>query len=236
MPPTASRIATIVMSAAAIGVLAVALSAKWSRGPRSVPDYRTEGAPFASGIVEGVLVFSTAAQARVASTVIAEPDGCDVPAPAIPAVVWIDGPVSGAAPARRGAQIELGGCGFEPVVGVAMADTRLRVRTDSRDHRIQAWLDGVRVFDATEGGTAEVRLVSPGIWRVRCAAGHPGEEAWVVATRTPYAKVVEPGRGFSIEAVPEGRWTLVAWHPAVGMKHVDAEVFAKKTTRAEIDF
>ena len=80
------------MSTAAVLVLVGAVASRGCGGGDGPPSsYRTQGAPFAAGNVEGVLVFSTAAQERIASFVRAEPDGCDVPVePPVP-VVWIDG-------------------------------------------------------------------------------------------------------------------------------------------------
>jgi hypothetical protein len=228
----ASRIATVVLSSAAVLVLAAAaLSRGCGRGVQS--DYQTHRAPFVSGGVEGQIVVSTAGQARLASWVRPEPDGCDGPGTALAAVAWIEGPKSGAAP-KPDARLKVGDCGIEPAVAVAMADSMLSVSTPSADHRIQAWLDGVRMFDAAQGGSAAIQLVSPGIWQVRCAAGHPGEEAWVVAIPNAYGELVDGEGRFAISRIPVGRWTLATWHPLLGTRKTQIDVTAKAVTRVDV--
>lgn len=198
--------------------------------------YRTQGAPFASGSVEGVLVLSTAAQTRVASSVRVEPDGCDEPTAAPVSVVWIDGPTAGAAPRDSGNGIRLGDCGFEPAVAIAMKDTAISVRAPSGDHRLQAWLEGVRMYDATQSGSAEIQVSAAGVWQIRCASGHAGEEAWVIVTANPYGVAATADGRFEIRSVPEGSWTLFAWHPVLGTRKTSIDVAAKAATRLELEF
>ena len=224
------------MSIAAALVLGAVVVSRGCGGIGIPPGYRTQGAPFASGSVEGVLVFSTAAQARVAAYVRPEPDGCDEHVRPPVSVVWIDGPTAGAAPSSSGAGIRLGECGFEPSVAIAMKDTALSVRAPSADHRLQAWLDGVRMFDATQGGSTEMQLGSPGVWQIRCASGHPGEEAWVIVTANPYGVPTTDDGHFEIRSVPEGSWTIFAWHPVLGTRKTSVDVAAKTATRLELEF
>lgn len=226
------------MSVAAALVLGVVVVSRGCGGAGAgMPSaYRTQGAPFASGSVEGVLVFSTSAQARIAAVVRTEPDGCDDAVPSPASVVWIDGPTEGAAPKAAGSGLRLGPCGFEPPVAVAMKDTALSVRAASRDHRLQAWLDGVRMFDATQGGSAEIQLGTSGVWQIRCASGHPGEEAWVIVSANPYSVPTSPDGRFELRSVPEGSWTLLAWHPVLGTRKTSVEVAAKEATRLELEF
>lgn len=234
MSSQASRIATIVLSTSAVLVLGVtAFSRGCGRGVQS--EYRTHRAPFESGSVEGQLVLSTSGQARLASWVRPEPDGCDEPAAAPSAVAWIEGPMSGAVP-KPDVRLKVGDCGFEPPVAVAMADSMLTVSTPSAEHRIQAWLDGVRMYDAAQGGSAAIQLVSPGIWRVRCAAGHPGEEAWVVAIPNAYGELIGADGRFEIARIPVGRWMLATWHPLLGTRKTEVDVSAKAVTRVEVPY
>lgn len=223
------------MSTAAVLVL-VGVIASRGCGGDAPEGYRTQGAPFASGNVEGVLVFSTAAQGRIASFVRTEPDGCDVPMEPPVSVVWIEGPTEGAAPPSRSPSIRLGECGFEPAVAVAMKDTTLSVRAPSADHRLQAWLDGVRMFDATQGGSAEIQVSAPGVWQIRCASGHPGEEAWVIVTSNPYSVPATADGRFALRSVPAGSWSLFAWHPVLGTRTTSVEVANKATARLELEF
>jgi hypothetical protein len=108
------------------------------------------------------------------------------------------------------------------------------VWTPSADHRIQAWLDGVRMFDAAQGGSAAIQLVSPGIWQVRCASGHPGEEAWVVAIPNAYGELVDAEGKFAISHIPVGQWTLATWHPLLGTRKTRIDVAAKAVTRVDV--
>lgn len=234
MSSQASRIATVVLTSASVLVLAVtAFSRGCGQGVQS--EYRTHRAPFASGGVEGRIVLSTSGQARLASWVRPEPDGCDEPSAPIAAVAWIEGPMSGAVP-KPDAHVKVGDCGIEPGVSVAMADSMLSVSTPSADHRIQAWLDGVRMYDAAQGGSAAIQLVSPGIWQVRCAAGHPGEEAWVVAIPNAYGEIAAADGRFTITRIPVGQWTLATWHPLLGTRKTAIDVSAKAVTRVDVSY
>lgn len=234
MSSRASRISTIAMSTAALLILGGTVLSRGCDGGVQ-PDYRTKSGPFDAGDVEGRLVLSTAAEARMSSWVRPEPDGCDDPVRGPVAAVWLEGPTSGAAP-KRDATLTVGDCGIEPPVAIAMADSTLSVRTPSRDHRIQARLEGVRMFDAAQGGSAEIQLSSPGIWQVRCASGHPGEEAWVIAIPNAYGELVGADGGFTMAAVPVGSWTLASWHPVLGTRKTAIDVSAKAVTNVEVRY
>ena len=230
----ASRVLTIVFSAGAVVVLLVAIFARGCGGDGgevgNPTGYRVMTAPFPAGTVSGVLVISSGSAARLVPAATAS--GCE--ARATPAVVWIEGPRAGGAPRENGATLRLGTCGFDERAAVAMAGDPVDVRAGSRDHRFQAWMDRVRVFDAAQPGDATISLVAAGRWQVRCAAGHPGEEAWVVATRNPYARVIEPDGSFSLASVPAGTWTIVGWHPAIGETRSKITVTPEATTRVEL--
>lgn len=231
---TGSRFATIALSVGALVLLVAAFMRVRSEraGTTARPEraaYRTLTRPFDAGSIEGrILVLSTGGQQATAR--------CDDAGGGTRAVAWVEGPTEGATPSGGARVLSLDDeCGFDPAVSFAMNDDSLRIRA-SAEHRVQAWLGGVRVFDAAEPGNATITPSTPGPWQIRCASGHAGEEAWVVVVRNPYADVVDRDGAFRIAGIPAGRWTLATWHPAFGKRRTEVEIRAKEATPVELRY
>ena len=161
------------------------------------------------------------------------PNGCPPPDPR--AVVALTGVASGVSAHGGPIPLSLGRCGFDPRVSAGEEGSVLQVKAGP-DHRIEAWQGGVRVFDAAASGDAGFVLPTPGVWKVRCAAGHPGEEAWVYVVPHPYAATTRADGSFYLGSVPVGRYTVVAWAPPDLSVSRPVEVLADRVTDLTLIF
>lgn len=239
MNRTASNALTLVLFAAAAAVAAVAWN--MARTPAGKPvaseptGYRVLPAPFPAGTINGKLVAGTAAASSFAANRQGEgfPEGCrsgDAPGAG---VVWIEAITAGAAAKVPPARLSIGTCGFEPDVAIGLAGSTARVVAGD-DHRLQASVDGVRIFDAANAGDAAITLVDPGLWSVRCASGHPWERGWVAVASHPYQVLTDADGNFALRHVPEGTWTLRAWHPRLGAARQTVELKSRETAAVEL--
>jgi hypothetical protein len=75
-----------------------------------------------------------------------------------------------------------------------------------------------------------------GAYEVTCRR-HPWKRAYVVFVDNPYA-LISDGPNFTLDNVPEGKWTVDVWHP--GLKPVKAslavEVRKDETTEVAVEF
>lgn len=244
MKSTTSNMVTVGLLAGTVVLLLVAL---WvglgGLGRRVDPGaaaYRGIGAPFASGRIEGRVLFVDTAN-RPTAAVDLPPDCADAAptlglGPVPGALVWLEGVTEGTPPPSDGPRLSLGRCGFVPAASVAFVGSSVRVAARGSEHRMQAFVEGVRVFDAAAAGDASVTLVSPGIWTLRCASGHPWEVASIVVLEHPYGTASRSDGAFELEAVPQGTWPLVAWHPRLGERRVEVSVSARETETVEAKF
>ncbi len=201
--------------------------------------YSIIAAPFPAGGIRGRVVVGSALAASLARMEPPPPVelGCGPRAwvlgsALLDAVVSIDGVTGGVAPANPEPELKLGACGFEPRISAGIAGGVARVRA-SPEHRVQGWVGGVRVFDAAKEGTVKVTLLDEGVWHLRCAAGHPWEQAWVRASAHPYHSVTDAKGRFRLEHVPAGTWTVRVWHPSLGEESRTVEVTASETAEIE---
>lgn len=223
-----SEIASLMLIAAAVIAVVGALAIRHRRTTPSaspIPGYRVLPAPVAAAAIEGRVVLGTSG--ALAAAKIAR-DPCftaSVPVAGsglAETVVRLDGVHEGVRPALPAPVVRLGSCGFEPRVAVGLEGSSVDVKAPA-GHRIQAFLDSVRLFDASAEGNARVTLVGPGVWTVRCASGHPGERAWIYAADHPYVVVTAADGSFRIDEVPLGHYTLVAWNPELGERRAEAD-------------
>ncbi len=70
---------------------------------------------------------------------------------------------------------------------------------------------------------------------INCEA-HNFMFGFIMAPTHPYAVVVGEDGSFSIENIPAGDYTLVAWHPRYGLKETDISVTASGSAEANFAF
>jgi len=131
-------------------------------------------------------------------------------------VVYIDGsgPVSG----RTTAEIQQKDREFSPdLVVVPVGSTVSFPNLDAIFHNIFS-LSKPRLFDLGNYPKGETRTVTfpiPGIVYVYCHL-HPNMSATIVVSPSKWSVRVNADGGFVLPAVPPGKYTIVAWHKAVG--------------------
>ncbi len=137
------------------------------------------------------------------------------------AVVFIDPPVAPPAPPGD-ARIRVRNCQFGPRILVLAAGSTLSVENDD------PLLHNVHVRDESGRSIANytlplrgqrtppIVLTRPGAYRIESDAGHFWMNAWVwVVAHGSATQTDEQGR-FRLYA-PPGRYSIVAWHPDLGI-------------------
>lgn len=146
-------------------------------------------------------------------------------------VVWLEG-LPGPTQPTGGARLEQKACRYVPHVQAVTVGTELAVT--NRDRLMHfARLSEVDGKD----GTALVdwplplpdkprRLVlrRAGVVDARCEGGHPWTQAYVHVFAHPFFAVTGSDGTFDLGGVPDGAWTLVAWHETLGRQQAKVEV------------
>jgi plastocyanin len=137
------------------------------------------------------------------------------------AVVWIDNPPSGAAPASPLAdkvEIDQNGCSFIPrVVVVPAGGTVDFLNSDRLLHNIHATPKLNAAFNRTQpkSRTIPVTFTKPEIVKVSCDL-HSWMTAWVVVAANPWYAVTGPDGNFVFDNLPPGQYKLSVWHERLG--------------------
>ena len=158
------------------------------------------------------------------------------------AVVWLDD-IRGGKPlplARRYA-ITSEQCQLAPRVQAALVGGMLNVRSaDPMLHRTRFALAGSRAALATvehndAGQVIPVESVLRQPSRVEVASElYPWMRAWIQVFDHPYFAVTPRDGTYSLDAVPPGRYHLIAWHPRFGTRDTVVTLAAGDTARVEI--
>ena len=141
------------------------------------------------------------------------------------AVVWLAGVKSGKRPPmNRRYEMDIEGCQMSPRTQAAFVGGTLNVHNADRvQHRTRFVRQGSRepvaiVPYSDEGQLVPVTtaLARPGVVEARCDL-HPWGRAWVAVFDHPYFAVTSPIGEFALDSVPPGKYTLLAWHPRLGV-------------------
>jgi plastocyanin len=148
------------------------------------------------------------------------------------AVVWLELPDTGTAPAGAPVLVDQNQCVFEPHVVAIPAGGEIVVRnSDTVIHNIRIFREGkpdMLMHQWQKADTADIpwRFKEPGRYVVRCGVHH-WMYAWVfVVPGGPFAVTDASGR-FALAGLPAGRATLHVWHEALGTKEIPVEVAAE---------
>jgi hypothetical protein len=118
-------------------------------------------------------------------------------------------------------------CVYSPHVLALQTNQKLRVRSsDATLHNVHydPKLNPSENFGMT--GAGQERVVSfklPEFIRVRCDV-HPWMSAWIGVFDHSYFAVSGPDGSFEIAELPEGEYTLVAWHERLGKQQLRVTV------------
>ena len=160
------------------------------------------------------------------------------------AIVWLaDARTGKPLPLERRYAMTISGCDYAPRVQATLAGGTLNVlsedpvahrtslvRQDSREttDEIDQFLPGqlVPVRDALE---------RPGLVEVSCER-HPWSRAWVAVFDHPYHAISAADGAFSLDQVPPGDYTLMAWHASLGRMEQKVSVPAGGMVSVELRF
>lgn len=140
-------------------------------------------------------------------------------------VVWLDDVRTGRPlPASKRFELVVQKCSFMPHVQAIVAGGTLIVRNDdamiyrshAEDARTGETVTALPFTDAGQVIPLDRQLAAPVLLEVK-SASHPWMRAWVAAFDHPYFAVTDADGGFSIGDVPQGPYTLKAWHPSLGI-------------------
>jgi plastocyanin len=116
-------------------------------------------------------------------------------------------------------------CMYAPRVVAIVAGQPVAVHNSDRTfHNVHGvLLGGKDLFNKPQGpGAANVDVdaaaARPGdVVALQCDI-HPWMKSYIAVNDTPYFAVTGPDGAFDIEGLPEGTYTLEAWHPTLGTK------------------
>lgn len=132
--------------------------------------------------------------------------------------IWIEGPISKDSAAAPAAKLEQTNRRFSPEIIVIPAGAKVSFpNNDPVFHNVFS-LSGPKSFDLgnyPKGDTRFVTFAEPGIVYVNCHL-HPNMAATIVVTPNKWNTLAGRDGHFSIEDVPPGKYTVVAWHKAAG--------------------
>ncbi len=145
------------------------------------------------------------------------PDTCS---PTVsPAVVMLE-PVAGSAATKKVeapaslALVNQRGLQFEPRVQVvAVGQTIQFTNQDAETHNVHILTEGYRNLSRSMKPNEPLDVVASqaGVIRLVCDI-HGHMRGYVVVAATPWAKIAKAGQPLTFAGVPEGRYTLTAWH------------------------
>ncbi|HEY1814368.1 MAG TPA: carboxypeptidase regulatory-like domain-containing protein [Kofleriaceae bacterium] len=115
-------------------------------------------------------------------------------------------------------------CMYRPRVVAIVAGQSVAVHnSDNTFHNVHGVLLGKDVFNKPQGPgapniTVDASAAKPGdVLEIKCDV-HPWMKSYIAVNDTPYFAVTDAEGKFDIEGLPEGTYTLEAWHPVLGTK------------------
>ena len=141
-------------------------------------------------------------------------------------IVWLDVKASGRTPTFDAqppapAVLDNAGCRFEPRVVLLQTEQELRItNSDPVAHNAAASLNRNLPFNVLvepQGAPVTQTLAEPERLPVPIACSiHPWMQAWLLVQDHPYMAVSDADGRFTIEKLPPGEWTFVAWQEQAG--------------------
>jgi len=131
-------------------------------------------------------------------------------------------------------------CTYTPrVQGVTAGQPVLIKNSDGTLHNARALTGTKTVFNVAQPPNAKaVPRPLPAdaeVIRLKCDI-HPWMAAWVVVNPNPYFATSGADGSFSIEHLPEGTYTLEAWHETFGTQTAEVTVKEGETATASFEF
>lgn len=129
-------------------------------------------------------------------------------------------------------------CMYTPRVVGIVAGQKLQVKnSDSTFHNVWGVVANKDLFNKPQAPKSADLTLDPStakagdVVELKCGA-HGWMHAYVAVQDTPYFAVTGSDGVFEIKGLPEGKYTLEAWHPTLGTKSM--EVVIGKAKRADV--
>jgi hypothetical protein len=155
-------------------------------------------------------------------------------------VVVLDGITRGKKLEVAKARLSNSGCRFLPRVSAFPRGTKLVIENaDGTLHNTHAYLEEQTIFNVPlpmKGMKTDQKLKKAGLVKFVCDAGHTWMKGWAVVTEHPYVAVTAADGTFALTDVPEGKYTVKAWHEAEGEKSATVTVTAGGEAAVELAF
>jgi plastocyanin len=205
--------------------------------------------PGLAGSVKGKVLFAGAAPAPVKVPVTIDQYLCGTEKPADDlqvsagreirnAVVWIENPPAGVAPApARKVEVDQKGCSFIPrVVVVPAGGTVDFLNSDRLLHNIHATPKVNVTFNRTQpmGRTIPVTFAEPEIVRINCDL-HSWMTAWVVVAAHRFYAVTGADGSFAFDDLPPGDYQLQVWHERLGTMPATVTVSERQPAQVTVE-
>ncbi len=118
------------------------------------------------------------------------------------------------------AKVDQKDCMYEPrIQGIVAGQVVEIVNSDATLHNVNAKAGEKLLFNqAQTKGAAPIhseKFEEPGIYRLQCDV-HSWMRSFIVASNHPYFAVTAADGAFKIDKVPDGTYTIKAWHPTFG--------------------
>ena len=129
-------------------------------------------------------------------------------------------------------------CMFTPHVLAMMVGQELDVKnSDNFLHNVHSQATANDVFNipmphASKGEKADPQPKAAEVFRIKCDV-HPWMSAWIAVFDHPYFSVTGDDGTFDIKNLPDGQYTLQAWHEKYGTQEQKITV---KDGKAEVNF
>ena len=154
-------------------------------------------------------------------------------------VVHLDG-IEAGKPVPRSEPVRLDNrrCAFVPHVVAASVGQTLEMRNeDPFLHDAHAFLGAQTLFNLAipKGRTVRHVLDRAGIAHVNCNVRHTWMHAYLIVTDDPYHAVTDGGGRFTLDDVPPGTYTVVAWHEMLGTVERRVTVAPGETATLDIE-
>ena len=152
-------------------------------------------------------------------------------------VVFVEGVKGGAPPVCHPQLVQKNERFIPHVLPVQIGSTVDFPNEDDFYHNVFSVVSGDR-FDLgryAKGKSAHQTLNKPGVVVVRCEI-HSGMKAFILVVPNPFFAVPNADGAFSIPDIPEGTYTVKAWHPDYGYQERRVSVPASGSASASFAF
>ncbi|HEY5927583.1 MAG TPA: carboxypeptidase regulatory-like domain-containing protein [Kofleriaceae bacterium] len=129
-------------------------------------------------------------------------------------------------------------CMYTPrVVGIVAGQKLLVRNSDNTFHNVWGQVANQDVFNKPQGPKAADLTLDPSsakpndVVELKCGA-HGWMHAYVAVQDHPFFSVTTADGKFEIKGLPQGKYTLEAWHPTLGAKSMQIEI--GKNKRADV--